>query len=337
MSRVAIKPHKSYAELAQILQSRGVQAHDQAWVERKLAQVGYYRLSGYWHPCRILLLGEDGQSLVCPVMNKPLRGEQVLEGTTFKSVFDLYLLDKRLRLALLDALERIEVHVRSVVAHELGYLNPLAYQDEAFIDPKHLPANGGTAYRGGSSRRSYWSDWRYRHDETLGRSQEDWIEWHRQKGTPIPFWAVIEAWDFGTLSRYYSLLRGKFKGRIASRLGIKDFTVFEGWLRELNTMRNRCAHHTRVWNQTYARFRDLPGERYFQRLNLSENARTRVYGYIAVLWFLLQRIGPASTWLDDVADVIDNFPELPGCSRTALGLHQEMLEFPRELLRTAAA
>jgi len=36
---------------------------------------------------------------------------------------------------MLDAIERIEVHVRSVIAHEVGYHNPLAYQDPIFINP----------------------------------------------------------------------------------------------------------------------------------------------------------------------------------------------------------
>ena len=132
------------------------------------------------------------------------------------------------------------------------------------------------------------------------------------------------------MSKYYSLLRGKYKRRIATRLGVPDYSVFEGWLRELNTMRNRCAHHARVWNQTYAKLRDSPNEPYFQKLDLSENARTRVFGYIAVLWFLLQRIGPRPTWTNDVANVIDRFPSLPGCSKTALGLDQGLTCFPLE-------
>ena len=40
----------------------------------------------------------------------------------------LYLLDKQLRQLMLDSIERIEVHVRIVIAHEVGYHDPLAYQ-----------------------------------------------------------------------------------------------------------------------------------------------------------------------------------------------------------------
>ncbi|VVP21175.1 hypothetical protein PS862_03865 [Pseudomonas fluorescens] len=35
-----------------LLASRGMQIHDPSGSERKLAQLGYYRLSGFWYPAR---------------------------------------------------------------------------------------------------------------------------------------------------------------------------------------------------------------------------------------------------------------------------------------------
>lgn len=329
----ATKPHKSYAELSALLRNRRMSMDNPARVERKLAQVGYYRLSGYWYPCRRHHLDNQGERIVCSVMKAPLRANEFMEGTSFEAVFDLYLMDKKLRLVLLDALERVEIHIRSIVAHELSALDPLAYQNSGYIDPKFL--RGALTSRSTNPAISHWENWCTKHKSVLARSKEDWALWHERRNVPVPFWAAIEAWDFGVLSKYYSLLKGKLQGRIARRLGIADYTLLEGWLRELNIMRNRCAHHARVWNQTYAMFRDIPGEPYFRTLQLSENARTRTYGYITVLWFLLQRIGPGSNWLDQVADVIDHFPDLPGCSRSSLGLDPNVRRFPRELLRRA--
>jgi abortive infection bacteriophage resistance protein len=39
---------------------------------------------------------------------------------------------------MMNALERIEVYVRSVIAHEIGKISPLAYLDDSLINPKHL-------------------------------------------------------------------------------------------------------------------------------------------------------------------------------------------------------
>nr|WP_275895939.1 Abi family protein [Pasteurella multocida] len=42
-----------------------------------------------------------------------------LPNTSFNVVYKLYLFDKKLRLLLLDIIERLEVNIRSVMAHEL--------------------------------------------------------------------------------------------------------------------------------------------------------------------------------------------------------------------------
>ena len=38
---------------------------------------------------------------------------------------------------MLDAIERVEIHIRSVIAHEMGYHDPLAYKNEKYINPKN--------------------------------------------------------------------------------------------------------------------------------------------------------------------------------------------------------
>ena len=42
------KPFKTYPDLVELLRLRGMEFDDAARAERKLAQVGYYRLSGFW-------------------------------------------------------------------------------------------------------------------------------------------------------------------------------------------------------------------------------------------------------------------------------------------------
>lgn len=42
-----IKPHKEYPELVQQLSDRGMIINNPTYAEKKLSQVGYYRLSGF--------------------------------------------------------------------------------------------------------------------------------------------------------------------------------------------------------------------------------------------------------------------------------------------------
>lgn len=67
---------------------------------------------------------------------KPLRQDTFLPNSSFDDAFSLYLFDKKLRQLMLDAIERIEIHVRTVTAHEVGYHGPMAYTDPNFINPK---------------------------------------------------------------------------------------------------------------------------------------------------------------------------------------------------------
>lgn len=324
---LAPKPFRTYPDLVNLLTQRNMQIADPARAERKLAQLGYYRLSGYWHPAKEFVHDAQGQKVQCLVTQKPLRRDWFQAGTSFDDAVALYQFDKRLRLLMLDAIERLEVNLRTVIAHEVGYHDPMAYTDQNFIQPKQAQ-NFQT--RGGKLRNK-WTEWSVHQQELLNRSTEDCIEWHRRSGRPIPFWVAVEAWDFGTLSRYFEMLKGSHQNRILRRFGLSDAKIFARWLQEINLLRNRCAHHTRIWNQVSANaLSTLPNEAYFQRLNLDRKALTRIYGIISIMWFLLRRVAPNSSWIRDVADLIDAKPGLPGCTFAALGLPAES-GFPRQL------
>jgi abortive infection bacteriophage resistance protein len=311
------KPFRSYSELVALLVSRGMQIEDEARAARKLAQVGYYRLSGFWFPCKAFRRDTSGQVVLSPVTHKPERSDDFVPMTRFDAVFELYLFDKKLRQLMLDAIERIEVNVRSVIAHEVGYHHPLAYKDPVFINPSQtrdfVDARTGR-------RRNIWDEWLIRQNDQVKRSREDCIEWHRQCHKAMPFWVVVEAWDFGTVSKYFEMLKRGHQNRICERMGISNPAVLKEWLQDINTLRNRCAHHTRIWNQYSNNPLPVLPNAYFQELNLDINARTRLYGLIAVIWFLVKSIGPNSNWINEVANVINSKPDLVNCTYAAMGM-----------------
>lgn len=227
------KPYLTVPDLVQLMHSRSMQIEDVARAERKLAQMGYYRLSGFWFPCRQYRIGDNGQVTVTAQTGKPLRAETMLAGTSFEKVFELYLFDKRLRLLMLDALERVEIFVRTALANELGYHNPMAYEDAGFIRPEQT--RDYTDKQG--KRRNTWADWTRRQQDQLSRCHEDHVLSHRHKGRAIPIWVAVEAWDFGTVSKYFELLNGRWQNRVCERLGVGNAKVLRNWLQELNTLR----------------------------------------------------------------------------------------------------
>lgn len=321
------KPFKSYADLVGLLAARGMVIEDPVRAERKLSQVGYYRLSGYWYPCRMNDVDASGLTKKCPVSNAPIRLETFLPDTTFNNVFALYLFDKRLRLALLDAIERIEIHIRSVVAHEMGYHNPCAYADSSFIEPYYLKQYTD---KNNVIRSPAWDTWSDKLSRKLSESKEECIVWHRKKNMLMPFWVIIEAWDFGMLSRYYKMLSKKYQLRIAGRLGCSQASELKSWLNEINIIRNRCAHHSRTWNQKNGNAISVKSISEPWVAHLDANACSRIYSIICIIWHLVQKIGPSSQWLRTVADIIDSKPTLPNCDYKAMGFPDDT-GFPRSL------
>lgn len=302
-----------------------MQIKDIQRAERKLAQLGYYRLSGYWYPARQFQLDAQQQRQHCAITKKPLRLDLFQATTDFDESVALYNFDKKLRLLMLDAIERLEVNLKTLVAHEVGYHDPMAYTNENFILAKwkkKYPRDGEMV--------SKWDDWRRKQQSHIKRSKEDCIQWHFNTGKSIPIWVAVEAWDFGDLSQFFELLAGKYQNLILGRLGLSDAKMFSRWLQHISYLRNRCAHHTRIWNQASPNPLSAVADPYFQALNLNQHALKRMYGLIAIIWFLLQRVAPGSTWIQDVADLIPHKPTMPGCTYRAMGFPSEA-GFPRQL------
>lgn len=109
------KPPLSLSGQLQKLKSRGLQIEDDGEALHYLLNIGYYRLSAY-----MLTFQESHQP------DKPFK-----PGASFGKVLDLYRFDRELRLHSLDAIERIEVAVRSCFVNKLS----LKYGSHWYLDP----------------------------------------------------------------------------------------------------------------------------------------------------------------------------------------------------------
>jgi len=96
------KPPLSISEHISQWISRGLLIPDPARARRYLSVISYYRLSAYTLPFQV------GDS-----------EHHFKTGTTFDAVLDLYIFDRRLRLLILDAIERIEVALRARMTNVL--------------------------------------------------------------------------------------------------------------------------------------------------------------------------------------------------------------------------
>ncbi|MDD7568278.1 MAG: Abi family protein [[Actinobacillus] rossii] len=313
---MTIKPHKEYPELVEQLKSRGMTINDPKYAEKKLSQVGYYRLSGFWHISRK------------PNPNNSL-SDEFLDNVVFEEVYKLYIFDKKLRLLLLDIIERLEINIRTIIAHELGRDNPLAYQDYTLINHKFLKHQ----WKNNSYAYAKWLD---SVSNKIQRCKDEFIEWHKANDKELPFWVITETWDFGTMSKFYSLLNGQQQRKIAKQFNIDENTL-KGWLNEINIVRNLSAHHSRVWNKSFtdivipdfsnprlAKFKKANA--YFDKVELDQKSKARIFSRIVVLWYLVSQTSTNYHWLDKFGDLLKSFPNLPNAKIELMGISDNNLE-----------
>ena len=300
MESAPLKAYSSVAEQVHLLQSRGMEISDPVWAEDWLRRVGYYRFSGYARPFR--QTDADGKL-----------EERFVPGVSFRHVADFYVFDKRLRLAALDALERIEVAARSEIADCLGKKDRLAHRNVDVLRVDFLSPWGE------------WSNWLQKHDSQVRRSRKDGIVRHHKDkyGGQLPIWASVELWDFGMTSRFYSGMKGAEQRVVAEQFGIPDARLMASWLRAMNFVRNVSAHHGRLWNrsvvdQPKAASGAIPG--FNPPLPINDRARARVYPVLCAMVFLMRQICPRSQWTRRLREMLTaDFPNAPGRSLDEMG------------------
>lgn len=127
--RVFDKPVIGVPAQIALLKQRGLRIQNEAKAHRFLEAVSYFRLTPYM---RTFQRKED--------QDHPFR-----DGAGFKDLTRLYEFDRRLRLLVIDAIERVEVAVRSRISDHMGplhgghwYLNARLFQ-HTYDHNRHHP------------------------------------------------------------------------------------------------------------------------------------------------------------------------------------------------------
>jgi len=309
------KPFLPVAQQVSLLCSRGMVTTDIAKAESCLARIGYYRLSAYWYPFR------KSEPFSDPVTGQ--KKTRILDafrpGTNFSDILELYVFDKKMRLLVLDALERVEIAVRTDIALLLGQHSPTAHRDPSLL-------HGNFARRVDPKiRLTLHRDWLTRVDHSFARSKEDFVVHFKNKyaGSDLPIWMSVELWDFGALSHFYAGLTIKDRATISQRYGVISPGVLETWLRCLNDIRNICAHHARLWNRPRPSQPKLPALGELPALDhlhkLPSGALARLYPGLAILQVLLKVINPASSWSKRLGEHVATLPRTPVVNLASAG------------------
>lgn len=156
------------------------------------------------------------------------------KGITFEEIVQLYLFNANFRQLLFAQIEKIEVNLRCRISNYfsikygvLGYKNA-----DNFV-------NG-----------IYYNDFVEDMEKEINRnSKAPFVKNFKTnyENGDIPFYALVELFSFGTLSKFYKNMKNTDKKAIASSFAI-GYTYLESWIENIAFVRNICAHYGRVYN-----------------------------------------------------------------------------------------
>ena len=277
------------------LKRRGLIIDDENLAGDYLSNISYYRLRAYTFPFQD---NEDPEE-----DHKFLRSD-----IHFKDIVDLYCFDRRLRSLVFNAIEKIEVALRTRIVHV--YCESTGdshwYENESlFKDTYYWDANGEKEF--------YYDKLSSDIQHEVERSNEDFIGHYKTKYSEPenpPAWMTLEVVSFGTLSRLYELLKkNDEKKAIAKSLGLNKIDVLENWMHALSNLRNCCAHHGRIWNRRFVVSILLPTNAdhlFLDRDTMSRVKRNKLFPYLCCIKYILDIISPNNAFHQNLKNLIDD-------------------------------
>jgi abortive infection bacteriophage resistance protein len=184
----------------------------------------YYKLRGYW-----LYFEKKGIKAI------------------FKDVINLYNFDNELRLLIIKYLQTIELSIKSL----FSYILTTKYNNPHIILNKSIFKNEIFFEEGIEKLKKSFND----SDELFA------IHYKNTYDEPLPpLWVCVEFMTFGELSKWISNLNDKDTKIIAKEYNLKSAHIFKSFLYHLTEIRNKCAHHSRIWNKSFSHKFVIPNQ-----------------------------------------------------------------------------
>ncbi len=205
------------------LKAHGMIINDEEQAIRVLKKVSYYRFSGYALQFRV----DPTKSAYKP-------------GTTFESVYHLYLVDEQLRDLFRMYIEKVEVYYRTQISHGFVMNKCCAEPHDQHYDINNFYNKGG--YQ--QVLDSFERERQYYRDSLI-------VKHHRNKySSRMPLWVMVELMSFSNVSKLYSSMYISEKIVIANSVGV-SYKTLENHLHCLSVLRNKCAYAARLYNTEY--------------------------------------------------------------------------------------
>lgn len=255
------------------LKSLGLEIKDEKYASDFLNDVSYFRF------IKAYSLG-----LKC-------KNARYAPGVTFEQLVALYLFNSNFRHLLFAQIERIEVNLRCRLSNYFSQkYGVLGYQDK-----RHF------------QNEAYYNDFLQDINQEISRNKRaPFIRnflFNYEDGS-IPFYALVEIFSFGTLSKFYKNMLSADKQAIAKEYGV-PYPYLESWFESISYVRNLCAHYGRLYNAKLTKTPRL----YSQYANI-QKADKHIFGVICCMKHLLLNDSRWQSFISDLESLFHKYPDV---------------------------
>ena len=168
-----------------------------------------------------------------------------------------------------------------------------------YLEPENLPRLDEEEY----------SEFLERCETQYLRSSEPFVRHFKEKYGDSkelpPYWIMVNLMEFGTMLRLYKGASPEIRNELAGKLGVTT-RVLKSWLVALNTTRNICAHHARLWNKGIGTRPVIPTKaknpEWYEPFQIRAD---RTCGILTILSYLLERVAPDTSWRSKLFSLLE--------------------------------
>jgi len=273
-------PSLSISEQIQLLKEKGLTVLSEDYAAHWLSHVSYFRLKNYTNKFKNAQTGK------------------FVPNSTFDQVIKLYLFDRNLKFILFDAIETIEIAIKTVLSNSMAN----AYGPHWFMERKYfMPSFSFDEFLATVEK------------ETADTDEPSVKQYRRNFNEPSlpPCWMVVEFLPFGTISKMFEHLSAReIKLNICWQYKLPD-NIFVNWLHCVTQLRNRCAHHGRIVYRSMAKTVTMPSRAKHRFLSeVDQIELSSLYAILCCMQFLIMKIQPSSNFKTNLITLINSNPNI---------------------------
>lgn len=273
-----LKEPLSFEKQIEKLKAHGMVMEDEARVKEILAEINYYRFTGYTLQYR-----------------KNPDESDYIEELPFEKVYRIYQFDESLRDIFRKYIEVAEVYYRTQISYGFSMVKCVYPPYDQHYDENNFYNKIGY----NEVMKSFKKEKNYYKDSLI-------VKHHKAKyESKMPLWVIVELMSFSNTSKLYSSMYISEKEKIADAVGV-SYATLENHLHCLAVLRNKCAHAARLYNTQFnppARFTKQFLKRYPEVRNNS------LFAYVLVLLKRLPDEKTKMAMLNAVQMVIEEYQD----------------------------